>query len=161
MIVESNFSIYPNVNDFDLAIKNWSKSSFLKSFSERQDNGNLLVLFIKNDIENESSLRQNRQTKTNASCFVQTCEQVVSGRDLSYERALEIIQSEEYLTVVDIGILRKTDEIENGLLEEDNKETSRRRGKDEKDRKKRDSSESTLSIYEKEAFLYNYGKDFH
>ena len=32
-----------------------------------------------------------------SSCFTQSCEQIISGRYLTYDRILEILQNEEYL----------------------------------------------------------------
>ena len=44
---------------------------------------------------------------TNKACYVQTCDQTITGRNLLYERALEIIQNEEYLEAADLDIIRK------------------------------------------------------
>ena len=33
-----------------------------------------------------------------STCFTQSCEQIISGRYLTYDRVLEIIQNEEYLS---------------------------------------------------------------
>jgi hypothetical protein len=41
------------------------------------------------------------------SCYVQTCNQIISGRQLSYNRALEIVQSEKYLDAADIDLIRR------------------------------------------------------
>ena len=40
-------------------------------------------------------------------CLLRTCDQYVTGRDLSYERALEIVQNEEYLVAVDANLIRR------------------------------------------------------
>ena len=40
-------------------------------------------------------------------CFARTCDQAVTGRQLTYSRALEIVQNEEYLDDADLGIIRK------------------------------------------------------
>merc|ERR1712066_1142741 len=40
-------------------------------------------------------------------CFVQTCNQVITGRQFPYERSLEIIQNEEYLEDSDIDEIRR------------------------------------------------------
>ena len=37
----------------------------------------------------------------NSYCYVQTCHQIITGRNLRYSRALKIIQSEEYLNAAD------------------------------------------------------------
>ena len=49
---------------------------------------------------------EERQTD-NANCYVQTCDQSITGRMLSYNRALEIVQDEEYLTAADLDIIRR------------------------------------------------------
>ena len=33
-----------------------------------------------------------------STCFTQSCEQIISGRYLTYDRVLEILQNEEYLS---------------------------------------------------------------
>ena len=43
----------------------------------------------------------------NDQCIVNQCSQSVTGRRLSYARALEIIQDEEYLDETDFDIIRK------------------------------------------------------
>ena len=43
---------------------------------------------------------------TNPNCYVQTCHQIISGRNLRYSRALQIVQSEEYLNAVDKSIIK-------------------------------------------------------
>ena len=40
-------------------------------------------------------------------CLLRTCDQYITGRDLTYERALEIVQNEEYLVAVDADLIRK------------------------------------------------------
>lgn len=40
-------------------------------------------------------------------CLLRTCEQTITGRDLTYQRALEIVQSEEYLVAVDADLIRR------------------------------------------------------
>ena len=41
-------------------------------------------------------------SETNPACYVQTCEQFIIGRDLTYKEALLIVQNEKYLKVADI-----------------------------------------------------------
>ena len=41
-------------------------------------------------------------SETNPACYVQTCEQFIIGRDLTYKEALHIVQNEKYLNVADI-----------------------------------------------------------
>lgn len=40
-------------------------------------------------------------------CNQRNCDQVITGRDLSYQRALQIVQDEEYLTEADLDIIRR------------------------------------------------------
>ncbi len=40
-------------------------------------------------------------------CLLRTCDQTITGRDLTYERALEIVQNEEYLLEVDADLIRR------------------------------------------------------
>ena len=40
-------------------------------------------------------------------CLLRTCDQYITGRDLTYERALEIVQNEEYLVAVDADLIRR------------------------------------------------------
>jgi len=44
-----------------------------------------------------------------AACFVQTCDQVISGRQFNYDRALEIVQEEEYLEDSDFDDIKRYD----------------------------------------------------
>jgi len=43
------------------------------------------------------------------SCFVQTCDQIITGRQFGYDRALEIVQDEQYLEDVDFDEIRRYD----------------------------------------------------
>ena len=40
-------------------------------------------------------------------CFVRRCDQIITGRDLQYNRALEIIQDEEYLSAADFDEIKR------------------------------------------------------
>ena len=40
-------------------------------------------------------------------CFVRRCDQTITGRDLRYNRALEIIQDEEYLSAADFDEIKR------------------------------------------------------
>ncbi len=40
-------------------------------------------------------------------CVVQSCDQIITGRQLSYIRALTIVQGEEYLQAADLDLIRK------------------------------------------------------
>ena len=40
-------------------------------------------------------------------CLLRTCDQYITGRDLTYQRALEIVQNEEYLVAVDADLIRR------------------------------------------------------
>ena len=42
-----------------------------------------------------------------SNCNVQTCDQTVTGRQLPYGRALQIVQEEQYLEEVDLDIIRR------------------------------------------------------
>ena len=42
-----------------------------------------------------------------SSCHVRKCDQQVTGRGLSYQRSLEVVQNEEYLTEADLDVLRR------------------------------------------------------
>ena len=44
----------------------------------------------------------------NPNCYVQTCEQFIIGRDLSYKEALQILQQEQYLSVAAVPQARRT-----------------------------------------------------
>ena len=39
--------------------------------------------------------------------FSQSCDQTISGRNLQYSRALEIVQNEEYLSEADLDIIKR------------------------------------------------------
>ena len=49
------------------------------------------------------------RAQTTARTCKQTCDQVVTGRNLKYQRALNIVQNEEYLSATDSGILRRNE----------------------------------------------------
>ena len=40
-------------------------------------------------------------------CYKRTCDQIISGRNLLYSRALEIVQSEQYLIEADLDLIRR------------------------------------------------------
>ncbi len=40
-------------------------------------------------------------------CHIRSCDQTITGRRLSYARALEIVQSEEYLMEADRSVIRR------------------------------------------------------
>ena len=42
-------------------------------------------------------------------CLSRSCDQSVTGRNLMYSRALQIIQSEEYLDEADLDVIRRAD----------------------------------------------------
>lgn len=44
-------------------------------------------------------------------CLLRTCDQYVTGRDLTYERALQIVQNEEYLVAVDADLIRRRSDL--------------------------------------------------
>lgn len=51
------------------------------------------------------------------SCFVQTCDQTITGRNFEYPEALSLIQNEDYLDDADIDELRRQDDIIKGISE--------------------------------------------
>ena len=63
---------------------------------------------MENDEWTPAYLPWRRQT----TCFTRTCDQLISGRNLQYNRVLEIVQNEEYLSAADIGQIRKTGRVE-------------------------------------------------
>ncbi len=48
-----------------------------------------------------------QERQDNNDCYVQTCDQTITGRQLAYNRALDIVQNEEYLEVADTDIIRR------------------------------------------------------
>merc|ERR1719215_1606889 len=40
-------------------------------------------------------------------CLLRSCDQYITGRDLTYQRALEIVENEEYLVAVDTDLIRR------------------------------------------------------
>ena len=96
--------------------------SFMPSYKvlfRRSDTEGELLLpsippFVGNLQTSESNINNNYEPKpTYASaqpkptCLLRTCDQYVTGRDLTYERALEIVQNEEYLVAVDADLIRR------------------------------------------------------
>merc|ERR1712223_595308 len=49
----------------------------------------------------ETHKQKPRDTVENPACYVQTCEQFITGRNLRYQEALRIIQDEAYLDAAD------------------------------------------------------------
>ena len=52
-------------------------------------------------------------------CLIRTCTQIVSGRNLAYGRALQIVQSEEYLEAADLDAIRRIRRYKRSTLEDD------------------------------------------
>ena len=52
-------------------------------------------------------------------CLIRTCTQIVSGRNLAYGRALQIIQSEEYLEAADLDAIRRIRRYKRSTIEDD------------------------------------------
>ena len=48
-----------------------------------------------------------RAQRRQDTCFVRTCNQLISGRNLRYGRVLEIVQNEEYLDAADLDQIRR------------------------------------------------------
>ena len=60
----------------------------------------------------------------NPECYSRTCDQFITGRDLPYARALEIVQQEEYLEEADFNIIRRKRDIENVLSRQRRQQTN-------------------------------------
>ena len=43
----------------------------------------------------------------NQECYIRQCDQIITGRNLLYSRALEIVQNEDYLSEADLDLIRK------------------------------------------------------
>ena len=70
------------------------------------------------------------------------CDQIITGRNFAYRRALEIIQDEEYVDFIDIDILRKKRDLE----VKNTKEYAQLLGSNKKSRTKRQSGGGFRSI---------------
>jgi len=85
--------LLPAVNPYQAASEESRRPSFesplLQTASERQS---------------ENSYGYKRPEPT---CLLRTCDQYITGRDLTYERALEIVQNEEYLVAVDADLIHR------------------------------------------------------
>merc|ERR1712223_2128815 len=63
-------------------------------------------------------IAQDRQDNLGGTCIARSsCNQMVVGRELRYGRALAIIQSEEYLNVIDTDLLRRNDRVRRAKTE--------------------------------------------
>ena len=51
--------------------------------------------------------RQKRQSDLDQYCFVRSCDQAITGRNLQYTQALEIVENEEYLSAADQDFIRR------------------------------------------------------
>ena len=40
-------------------------------------------------------------------CYIRSCDQAITGRNLEYNRALQIVQKEEYLSAADLSVIRR------------------------------------------------------
>ena len=40
-------------------------------------------------------------------CYIRSCDQAITGRNLDYDRALQIVQKEEYLAAADLSVIRR------------------------------------------------------
>ena len=63
-----------------------------------------MLQYFQKHLSSFGNLLQKRQSNQ---CFVRQCDQLITGRNLLYARALEIIQNEEYLSVADLDIIRR------------------------------------------------------
>merc|ERR1712226_824934 len=43
----------------------------------------------------------------NQECYIRQCDQIITGRNLLYSRALEIVQNEDYLSEADLDLIRR------------------------------------------------------
>jgi hypothetical protein len=91
----------PQNNSFDLYAS--SKSGY--SVDNNNDLFPMENSFLESLLDKQSTTRGRGKLKKN--CFKQTCTQVVAGRNLSYKRALQIVQDEEYLTATDNSIIKR------------------------------------------------------
>jgi hypothetical protein len=55
-----------------------------------------------------------QQPEPEPACLLRTCDQVITGRDMTYQRALEIVQTEEYLVAVDPDLIRRRQDYDGG-----------------------------------------------
>ena len=51
------------------------------------------------------------------SCFRQTCDQTITGRSFSYGRALQALQTEDYLNDVDFDFIRRRSDFQSELFD--------------------------------------------
>ena len=49
----------------------------------------------------------NRRQDRQDGCFTRSCDQIITGRNLMYGRALQIVQNEEYLNEADLNVIRR------------------------------------------------------
>ena len=51
------------------------------------------------------------------SCFRQTCDQTITGRSFGYGRALEVVQTEDYLNDIDFDFIRRRSDLQSELFD--------------------------------------------
>ena len=78
-------------------------NSFKPSAQWKAKENDLLQLMLPNGY---NELFDRQDTVVDAGCFKRSCDQTITGRGLTYNRALEIVQNEEYLEAADTDILR-------------------------------------------------------
>jgi hypothetical protein len=84
-----------------------SLQSLMPSNSVIEDSVHSEDIVIKSRQDSGLSSEQQANLAADNKCYVQTCNQIISGRQLSYNRALEIVQSEEYLDAADTDLIRR------------------------------------------------------
>ena len=60
------------------------------------------------------------------SCFRQTCDQTITGRSFSYGRALEVVQTEDYLEDIDFDFIRRRSDFHSDLTRTDSESRQKR-----------------------------------
>ncbi len=63
--------------------------------------------FPEDNSSRSPSKEDSLQDRQDSNCYVQTCDQTITGRQLAYQRALDIVQGEEYLEAADTDIIRR------------------------------------------------------
>jgi len=77
----------------------------------------------------ESHFERRQGGARKKSCFKQTCQQSISGRNLNYQKALDVIQNEDYLNVADKDSIlkyrrfKRTLEADENAIQNENLET--------------------------------------
>ena len=78
---------------------------FLAAMAIMASSGLIWTIYYTLTPSNQQIFR--RAQRRQDTCFVRTCNQVISGRNLRYGRVLEIVQNEEYLDAADLDQIRR------------------------------------------------------